>query len=189
MTSHYLFQELSAIELSQANEVQTEILQGAKKQVGFIPNMYSGMVNVPAVLNTYLHGYQQFREGSEFSADEQEVVFLAISIQNACHYCTAAHSTLAANFSGVPEAVLTAIRAGEAIPDARLAAVYAMAVELNDSKGRPDPAIVERFIAAGFSEKHILAIVLAISVKVISNYSNHLFDTEVDEMFSAYKVS
>jgi hypothetical protein len=30
--------------------------------------------------------------------------------------------------------------------------------------------------------------VLAVSVKVLSNYSNHAFATPVDERFSAYKV-
>jgi len=63
-----------------------------------------------------------------------------------------------------------------------------MAVEVNDSRGRPNPDIVEAFFKAGFGEKDLLAIILAVSVKILSNYSNHLFDTEVDEMFSAYKV-
>ena len=33
------------------------ILEQAQKQVGFIPNMYKGMVNSPCLLDTYLHGY------------------------------------------------------------------------------------------------------------------------------------
>ena len=37
------------------------------------------MVNVPAVLSTYLHGYGLFRKSSGFQPAEQEVVFLAIS--------------------------------------------------------------------------------------------------------------
>lgn len=188
MSDHYLFNELKPVNLSSANEEQSEILDGAKKQIGFIPNMYAGMVNSPGLLNTYLYGYQEFRSKSDFTSAEQEVVFLAISVENGCHYCTAAHSTLAANQSGVPKNVLAAIRNNSAIPDHKLDAVYALAVEMNNSRGRPDPDIVEHFLKAGYTEAHILSIILAISVKVISNYSNHLFDTEVDEMFTAYKV-
>ncbi len=34
-----------------------------------------------------------------------------------------------------------------------------------------------------------MAIILAISVKILSNYSNHLFDSDIDEVFAAYKVN
>ena len=37
-------------------------------------------------------------------------------------------------------------------------------------------------------ERDLLYIVLAVSVKVLSNYSNHAFGTAVEERFAAYKV-
>ncbi len=33
-------------------------------------------------------------------------------------------------------------------------------------------------------ETHILGIILALSAKIISNYSNHIFHTEVDPAFA-----
>jgi len=42
--------------------------------MGFIPNMYANMVNVPGVLTTYLHGYAAFRTNSGLTQAEQEVV-------------------------------------------------------------------------------------------------------------------
>jgi len=188
MNSHYLFNQIKPISSATSDETKSKLLADAKKQVGFIPNMYSNMVNLPALLDTYLHGYGLFREQSGFTSSEQEVVFLAISKSNDCHYCMAAHSTLAANYSGVPKDILFAIRSGEAISDEKIAALYAMAVELNDSRGRPSKSIVDLFLQAGYNENHILAIILALSVKTISNYSNHLFDTEVDTTFAKYKV-
>jgi len=188
MNSHYLFNTIEPISSAMADEAQSKLLADAKKQVGFIPNMYSNMVNLPALLDTYLHGYGQFREQSGFSSLEQEVVFLAISKSNGCDYCMAAHSTLAANYSGVPNDILSAIRSGVAISDEKIAALYAMAIELNDSRGRPSKSVVDLFLQAGYNETHLLAIILALSVKTISNYSNHLFDTEVDTAFSKYKV-
>lgn len=185
----YLFKELQSVSLETADESQKSILTKAKEQVGFLPNMYTNMVNVPAFLDTYLHGYDLFRKQSNLLPAEQEVVFLAISQDNGCDYCTAAHSTLAAKYSGVPEEVLAAIRSGATIADAKLAALYAMAKEVNNSRGHPDTDIVNTFLQAGYSEKHILAITLAVSVKVLSNYSNHMFDSEVDEAFAEFKVS
>lgn len=185
----YIFKNLTPVTLATADDEQKAILTKAKEQVGFLPNMYTNMVNVPAFLDTYLHGYGLFREQSNLTSAEQEVVFLAISQDNGCDYCTAAHSTLAAKYSGVPKDVLDAIRSGEGILDAKLAAIFAMAKEINNSRGRPDIDIVNAFLQAGYNEKHLLAITLAVSVKVLSNYSNHMFDTQVDEAFAEFKVS
>jgi alkylhydroperoxidase family enzyme len=41
------------------------------------------------------------------------------------------------------------------------------------------------FLAAGYTEEHVLSILLAASVKTISNYANHLFATPVDEVFKS----
>ncbi len=188
MSEKPIVKNLAPVDHAAAQGVQKEILDLALKQVGFIPNMYANMVNAPAVLGTYLHGYGLFRSESGFSPAEQEIVFLAVSKVNGCKYCTAAHSMIADKMSGVPADVLKAIRGGEPIPDARLAALYALAVEMVESQGRPQAATVKAFLDAGFEEKHLLYIVLAISVKTLSNYSNHAFATEVDERFADYRV-
>lgn len=188
MSDHYLMQNLSPVTAPNADERQLTLLDTAKKQVGFIPNMYANMVNAPAVLDTYLHGYSRFRSESALTSAEQEVVFLAISKVNGCTYCTAAHSMIADKVSGVPAPVLDAIRSGREIPDSKLAALFAFASEMTISRGRPTEAGTKSFLAQGYTEKHIMYLVLAIAVKTLSNYSNHLFGTEVDERFAAYKV-
>ena len=59
---------------------------------------------------------------------------------------------------------------------------------MNESRGNPKPKDAENFLKAGYSEKHILAIILAQAVKTISNYSNHIFHTEVDDAFAGSKL-
>ncbi len=158
-------------------------LEKAQVQMGFIPNMYLGMANSPGLLETYLHGYALFRQGSGFTAVEQEVVFLVISRQNACEYCMAAHSLVADAMSKVPMEVTNAIRDDRAIPDTKLAALAAFVRVMVVKRGLPQRADVEAFLGAGFTERQILEIVLAVAVKTISNYSNHLFHTPVDAAF------
>jgi len=188
MSSKYI-NSLTPVALTSANAPQREILETAQKQVGFIPNMYANMANVPGVLSTYLHGYGLFRKDSGFTPTEQEVVFLAVSQTNGCKYCTAAHSMIADKMSGVPADVLQAIRSGQPIADARLAALFALTQDLVKNLGQASPAKVKAFLDAGFTESHVLNIILAVSVKVLSNYTNHAFATEVDERFAAYKVA
>lgn len=183
-----ILKSLKPVDPAHAEGAQKQILDKAKAQVGFIPNMYANMANAPAVLDTYLHGYGLFRSESGFTPPEQEVVFLAASAANGCNYCTAAHSMIADKVSKVPPDTLEAIRAGQPIPDARLAALHRLATEMVRTHGRPSAQTVQDFLAAGFDERKLLYVVLALAVKTLSNFSNHAFATEVDERFAAYRV-
>jgi alkylhydroperoxidase family enzyme len=103
-----------------ANGRVKEMLEATAAQVGFTPNMYRAMANSEGYLSAYLQGYNDFREGSGFSAQEQELIFLIISRANGCDYCTAANSMLADKVANIAPDVIAAIRAGETLVDTRL---------------------------------------------------------------------
>lgn len=159
------------------------VLQKAKAKIGMIPNMYANMANVPGLLDMYLLGYDAFRAASGFDPVEQEVVFLAISRANGCSYCMAAHSVIA-DMSKVPAPIIDALRAGGPLPDPKLDALATFTRVMLETRGLPTGADVEGFLDAGYTETHVLQILLAIAVKTISNYSNHLFHTPVDKAFA-----
>ncbi|MEZ4403937.1 MAG: carboxymuconolactone decarboxylase family protein [Kofleriaceae bacterium] len=161
-------------------------LEQAQRQFGFVPNMYAFMAQQPGLLETYVAGYDAFRADSGFTPPEQEVVLLTISRDNRCGYCVAAHSMVGAQMTGVPAAVLAALRADQPLPDPRLAALSRFTSAMVASRGNPTPVEADAFLAAGFTERHVLAVVLAISVKTISNYANHVFRTPVDAAFAAF---
>lgn len=188
MAAQPILKTLKAVDPARADGAQREILDKAKARTGMIPNMYANMANAPAVLDTYLHGYGLFRSESGFTPPEQEVVFLAASQSNGCTYCVAAHSMIADKVSKLAPQALQAIRSGHPIPDAKLAALYRLTVEMVRTQGRPAPETVQAFLDAGYGEKKLLYIVLALAVKTLSNFSNHAFATEVDERFAAYRV-
>lgn len=183
MSSEYKM-TLSPQTLDNAEPAAKALLEAAKAQVGFVPNMYTGMASSPGLLETYLDGYDRFRKHSGFTPAEQEVVFLTLSRGNGCDYCVAAHSVLADKMSKVPPAVTDAIRDGKSIPDARLAALSLFTEVMRSTRGLPSKAQVQAFLDAGYAERQVLEIILAIAVKTISNYSNHLFHTPVDAMFA-----
>lgn len=160
-------------------------LENAQQALGFIPNMYAYMANAPILLDSYLYTYGLFRQESGFTSAEQEVVFLTISRENGCHYCVAAHSFVADAMSKVPTEVTDAIRDGREIPDDRLQALSAYTRAVLNSRGHPCQASTAAFLAAGYTEQHILNIVQAIAVKTMSNYANHLFGTPLDQVFEA----
>ncbi|MFD0503443.1 carboxymuconolactone decarboxylase family protein [Streptomyces chiangmaiensis] len=174
---------LPARTLNDQDPAVAEVLAKAKAQTGMIPNMYARMANAPGLLETYLNGYNAFRSGSGFTPAEQETVLLTISRVNGCTYCVAAHSTLA-DMNKVPAEVTDAIRDGKPLPDARLDALSTFTAAMVEGRGLPTADQVDAFLAAGFAETDILQVVLAVSVKTISNYTNHLFHTPVDKMFA-----
>ena len=184
MSSEYRL-SLSAQTLETAAPRARTVLESAQAGLGFVPNMYAVMANSPGLLETYQHGYALFRQESGFTPAEQEVVFLSISRENGCHYCMAAHSFVADHVSKVPVPVTDAIRDGRSVPDAGLAALSTFTAAMVASRGQPGRQEVESFLAAGYSERHILEIILAIAVKTLSNYSNHLFHTPLDEVLAS----
>jgi len=175
---------LNPVELENANDAQKEILEKAQKGMGMIPNMYKNMVNLPGLQDTYDTGYKHFRTDSGFSPAEQEVVFLTLSVSNSCGYCSKAHSFLALNMSKTPKDVVEAILENKEVPNPKLKALHEFTKIMNESRGNPSPEQAKAFLNAGYSEKQILAIILAQAVKTISNYSNHIFHTEIDAAFS-----
>ncbi len=183
MTSHQL--TLTLLETEAAEPAAREVLEATREALGFVPNMYAAMANSPALLDSYVHGYGQFRQGSALTPVEQEVVLLAISVDNQCSYCVAAHSFVADAMSKVPKNVTDAIRAGELIPDQRLAALAQFTAAMLDTRGRPSAGEVAAFLDAGYEERHVLSVILAIAVKTLSNYTNHFFDTDVDPAFAS----
>ena len=185
MLSEYKI-KLSLRTTDDAEPEAKKILENTQKKLGFVPNMYYAMANSPGLLNTYMQGYSAFRENSGFSSMEQEVVFLTISQANGCEYCMAAHSFLAEAASGVPSDVTAAIRDGKQVPEMQLNALSVFASLMVTKHGLPSQSDVETFLAAGYKEKDILEIIHAIAVKTISNYTNHIFHTDVDNIFSPH---
>lgn len=187
MTAEYRI-GLAPVSDDTATGVAKEIMDKTKAGFGFVPNMYRTMANSAGFLSTYAHGYQAFREHSGFTAPEQELIFLVISRENGCDYCTAAHSMVAKNLSKLDAETLAAARADVLIPNEKLRALASFAQHVFSSRGMISRAQADAFIAAGYKEKQILEIILAVAVKTLSNYSNHIFHTELDDVFAPYAV-
>ena len=176
---------LPALTAETASPTASALLKGAQANYGFVPNMFTSMAHAPSLLSTYFHGFEQFRANSGFTAVEQEVVFLTISIENGCEYCVSAHSLVADTMSKVPTEVTNALRDGKQVANIKLAALANFTRTMVVTRGLPSVADVAQFLAVGYTEMQILEVILAIAVKTISNYSNHLAHTPVDAAFAS----
>ncbi len=161
-----------------------EILENTKKGLGFVPNMYVTMGVNPALLDAYTHSYKSFRANAGFTPIEQEVIFLSVAYENNCEYCMAAHSFVGDNMTKVSTEVTDAIRNGQQIPDAKLEALSKLTQSLTATRGNVSQEEINAFLEEGYSEMHVLGIIAGISVKTMSNYSNHITNPIIDEAFA-----
>ena len=170
-----------------SSEISKNILEDTKAKMGFAPNMYHKMGQNPALLDSYVYAYNNFRKNAGFSPVEQEVILLSVAYENGCSYCMAAHSFVADNMMKVPKEVTDAIRNNTSIPDSKLAVLSQLTKMLTRNRGRVDAELIQEFIQKGYTENHVLGIIAGIAVKTMSNYTNHNSEPEVDEMFATRK--
>ncbi len=166
-----------------APEASKKFLEGAKAKNKFVPNILAKMAEAPATLEAYTTLAGIF-EKTDLSATERQVIMMTVNRLNGCTYCMAAHSTIS-RMTGVAEDVIATLRAGTALADPKLEALRQFTVVMTHDRGFPSEADKEAFLAAGYTKQTMLEVVLGISYKVLSNYTNHLAHTELDDKFSA----
>lgn len=155
------------------------LLSDAEKAFGFVPNLHAYMAEAPELLAGYNALWDLFGKSS-LTAHEQQVVFLTANFENNCHYCMAGHTALA-KMQNLDAAVIDALRKGTALPDERLNALHQFTKSVVRDRGFVSDADVDSFLSAGFTRRNVLEVVLGVATKVMSNYTNHLVDTELDD--------
>lgn len=158
-------------------------LEGAQGKYSFVPNLLGTMAEAPVMLEAYMTLAGIFGK-SDFSETEQQIILMTNNRLNGCKYCMAAHSTIS-QMSGVPADVIQALRNGSTIADTKLEALRQFATAMNETRGNPTPADIDAFLSAGYSKQHILEVIVGTAFKVMSNYTNHIAETEVDAPFAA----
>ncbi len=160
-----------------------DVLEKVRKSYGFIPNLLGVLAEAPVAAEAYLNLIDLCRRSS-LTPTERHVVWFAINDEHECEYCMAAH-TVVANSEDVAEDVIEAARNGTAYRDERLQLLREFTRSVVVERGRVSRQEVGQFLAAGFTKQNVLEVLVAISAKVLSNYTNHIAETPLDEAFSA----
>ncbi|MBL4751921.1 MAG: carboxymuconolactone decarboxylase family protein [Amylibacter sp.] len=166
-----------------APEGSKAILKAVTEKFKFLPNLIGNMAEAPATVEAYTTLGGIFAK-ADLSATEQQIIMMTINRLNGCTYCMAAHTTIS-KMSGVAADVIEALRNNTAIADSKLEALRQFTIVMHDSRGWPKEAQVQAFLAAGYTKQTMLEVVLGISYKTLSNYTNHLAGTQLDAAFSA----
>lgn len=171
--SERTFSVPSKAEVSADNQAIFETLE---KGLGFVPNLYAYYAKNDTALGDYLA--LQNRK-STLKAKEREVINLVTSQINGCRYCQSAH-TVIGKMNGFTESQVIELRKGSASFDSKLDSLVKFTAAVVNNKGKVSEEIKEEFFAAGYSEAHLIDVVIVVGDKVISNYIHNLTGFEID---------
>ena len=158
------------------------LLEAANQAYGFIPNLLGTMAESPDLLNGYMTLAAIFDKTS-LSETERQIILITNNSLNGCTYCMAAHTTIS-QMRGVDQTVIDSLRNGTPIADKKLEALRVFARIINETRGWPDQSDIDALFAVGYTHQTVLEVILGTSLKVMSNYTNHIAETDLDEAFS-----
>ncbi|KLN61811.1 carboxymuconolactone decarboxylase [Kiloniella spongiae] len=167
-----------------APESSHPLLDNSLKSFGMIPNLHAVLAESPAALEAYQNLHTLFQKTS-FDAEELTVVWQTINIEHECHYCIPAHTAIA-HMMKVDASIIDALRNKTDLPTEKLQVLRSTTLALVRNRGRLAPSEVQTFKEVGYKNQQLLEIVLGLAQKIMSNYTNHLADTPVDEPFKKF---
>ncbi len=165
------------------NDQAQQVQDAAEQNFGFVPNLFGELAKEnPAVGELYLKAYGIIEEGGVLSPPEQHAVNLAMSSHNDCHYCTKAHAA-AGQQAGLDPDTIATINEGGLPDDDRLKALVRATRRILNKRGWLSDGDEEEFADLGLGRPELYEIIALVGIKTISNYVNHVADTEIDEPF------
>src|SRR5215216_3358231 len=164
--------------LEPAPEASRNKLEEVKQKFGRIPNFFAVSAESPAAVDAYVSLSNIFRKTSLTPA-EQQIVILAASAENECHYCVAAHSK-GAKAAGVSDSDIEAIKTRAPLGDPKGEALRRIVSQIVKNRGWISDADVQAFLSQGYSRSQLLDVMVGVSMKTLSNYINHLADPPLE---------
>ncbi len=160
------------------------LLQGSLESFGMIPGLHAVMAEAPGLLEGYQILHRLF-DSSSLNADEKTVVWQTINVEHACHYCVPAHTGIAKSMK-VSDEISNALRDKTPLPNAKLEALRDFTLAMVRQRGVLEEKQVQDFYSAGYTQQNALEIILGLSQKIMSNYTNHIAQTPVDKAFKQF---
>jgi AhpD family alkylhydroperoxidase len=146
-----------------------------------VPNLAATMAESPTLITGFVE-LRQTLAGGELTGVEREIVALAVSLENDCDYCMAAHSTFALMQKADDNAV-SAARAGDEPDDPKLGALYRFARSLVAKKGHVGDDETQALLDAGYSRAALFEVVAQIGHTTLANLAHSITRAPLDDAF------
>jgi uncharacterized peroxidase-related enzyme len=158
-----------------------EALRALEQGLGFVPNLAATMAESPVLVSGFV-ALRKRLAGGELSGVEREIVALAVSLENDCDYCMAAHSTFAL-MQQADERAVSAARAGDPPEDPKLGALYRFTRSLVAKQGHVTDEETEALLEAGYSRSALFDVVAQVGHTTLANLAHSISKAPVDRAF------
>ena len=166
-----------------APQAAQDELRSSVESFGWVPNLHAVLAEAPSLLSAYKNLHALFQQSS-FDEAELTVVWQSINLENKCHYCVPAHTTIA-GMMAVDSELVKALLEDNVLPTEKLEVLKLTTQALLKQRGDLDDGQIARFKAVGYGNQQLLEIILGIAQKIISNYTNKLANTPLDDQFQS----
>ena len=167
---------LKRLEKGQGNPQANELMNTLDSNKKLL-NIFRSMANSPAVLDSYLK-FSGAMGGAKLDAKTREAVALAVSQENRCEYCLAAHTVIGKG-AGLDEGAIKDARQGRS-KDRKAQGAVTLARAIVEKRGNVNDGDVKGARDAGLDDGEIAETVATVVQTLFTNYFNHLNQTEVD---------
>lgn len=161
------------------------LLATVAKRFGFLPNVYAHLAEAPATLEALLQLSAIFTRTS-LTERQRHLLLLTTSVENRCSFCVAAH-TRGAAVGGVQQDAIASIRSGELPEHPEDAALVSFVRAVTRSRGFVSESELYAFFSRGFTSRNALEVVLGVTLKILTNYANHMTHTDLNVELSEYR--
>ena len=168
-----------------APEQSKKLMEKSIAGFGRLPDMHRILAEAPATYEAYLTTMELFAKKTTFDATEQQVVFMTMNFENKCHYCIPGHTVLM-KMANIDDDIIDALREGTPLPNEKLEALRTYTKALIINRGRIGEEGLQAFLDAGYTKRQALEVLVGISAKIISNFTNALANTRLNEVVQKY---
>ena len=142
-----------------------------------VPNFIRTLAHSPAALEGYLSFNSALARGI-LPTELREQIALTVAEVNQSDYCLAAHLAVGKSV-GLSDEEIADSRRGES-PDRRTAAALRFVRRVVEYRGWVDQDEVTRLRDTGYGDAEIAEILAHVGLNLLTNYFNHVVETEVD---------
>ncbi len=160
-----------------------EILSSVNSKYGFVPNLFAYMAEAPYTIQAYAM-LTELLDKTGLNAGQQQIALLAVSHFNQCEFCRVAHQAFG-KMNKASAQTLNAIVGDSLIEDPSDKALVDMVIAIVDGRGWVSDEQLSAFFDAGFDKRNVYDLILIVTIKTLSNYSNHLTKPEANPQLVA----
>jgi AhpD family alkylhydroperoxidase len=158
--------------LDSAPAASRPLIESTIAHFGGLPEPVAKLAESPEMLDGFLHASDLF-EASTLDPLSREVVVLTIATRNGCRVCISMHTGRLRQMRADP-GLINALRSGDLLDDPRLEAVRQFTLRALATTGEVPDGEIKEFLAAGFTERNALEVVLGIGTYTMSTFANRL---------------